>query len=51
MQVTNFKTYSNNNVRKAIEKLQLNTLGSTGVNQLEDLLKKRLKFYQFKNIA
>ena len=43
MQVTNFKTYSNNNVRKAIEKLQLNTLGSTGVNQLRRSPEKSVK--------
>lgn len=43
MQVTNFKTYSNNNVRKAIEKLQLNTLGSTGVNQLRRSPEKAVK--------
>ena len=34
MQVTNFKTYSSKDVRKAIEKLQLNTLGSSNTHQL-----------------
>ena len=43
MQVTNFKTYSNNNVRKAIEKLQLNTLGSSDVNQLRRSPEKTVK--------
>ena len=34
MQLTNFKTYSSKNVRKAVEKLQLNTLSSLNLNQL-----------------
>ncbi len=34
MQVTNFKTYSSKDVRKAIEKLQLNTLGPSNTHQL-----------------
>ena len=43
MQVTNFKTYSNKNVRKAIEKLQLNTLGSSDINQLKRSTEKTIK--------
>ena len=43
MQVTNFKTYSNKNVRKAIEKLQLNTLGSSDINQLKRSTEKTVK--------
>ena len=43
MQVTNFKTYSSKNVRKAIEKLQLNTLGSSDINQLRKSSHKPVK--------